>query len=508
MKHTLFFLMLFCCIHVSSQTQRGIKSGCITDNYPEISFVWNEYDPAIKDKSQFVLMENGKPVDFTFSHLSQNTGDTRPKTLLFLWEDMVSHRGQYEFSRNLLTGFFNETKLEAGDKFNVAIFNRSNNNSSVLSFLANDFTADKDYLSKQVDGYKKDTHTFSAFPEQSDLYLAINEGIDLLKKQSIDNIGVIVVITAGRNVKASGASTEMASVQIKSLRAAIPIYVIQYPIYGQTPEILSLSQVTYGQTASTVDWRQALAELKNQYSTVSSRYYGQDYQFTFFTSQKMDGKKHEFDLTVAGNPQKRLFFDAPDETFAMWCSENKLWIIPGSLLIIACIVIALAYYKSEKKKRERQRKEDQDEVAQAKREAEEAARKIEQERQDREKAEADRLKKEQKEKQQAEEERLINLMRTKNLYPRLQCILDREQKTFTIQSPVTTIGRMENNDLVLDLPSVSREHAVIKFTGEAFEIHNLSKTNQIIVNGQLIEQMRLKNADKIGLGKAVITFFL
>jgi hypothetical protein len=501
----LFFSLLFCFFSVHAQTSRGVKGGYNTDKYPEISFVWNEYNPEVKGKAQFMLMENEKPLDFKFSCLPKKDIVERPKNVLFLWEDMASHHGQYEFGHNLLSGFFDETGGSSGDKFNIAVFNRKTDNVPILNLLSNGFIADKSSLSRQVKDYKRSNSIFNTFSEQSDLYLAIDAGLDILKKTS--DIGIIVVITAGRNVKASGASTEMASVQMKALRAGIPIYVVQYTLNSQTPEINSLAKETYGQTVNTLDWQQALTGLKNCYKDVNSRYYGQDYQITFSTSQKRDGKLHNLELIIDKAPHT-LSFTAPDLSFALWCKENIIWLIGGGVLLLAILAIVFIFIKKAGDKRKRQRQEDLAKIEEAKRKATEATEKAEQERQFREQQDAERKRNEQDAKQSAEEERLTNLMRTKNLYPRLQCLIGNEQKIYTISKPVTTIGRAGHNDLALNLPTVSGEHAVIEFTGGAFEIRNRSRTNKTILNGQFVEQATLKNADMIGLGEAVITFYL
>ena len=58
--------------------------------------------------------------------------------------------------------------------------------------------------------------------------------------------------------------------------------------------------------------------------------------------------------------------------------------------------------------------------------------------------------------------------------------------------------------------TVSGFHAEIRFTGAAFEIINKSQsyTQGIIVNGQFFQQCTLKSGDKIGLGEAIITFYV
>jgi hypothetical protein len=108
----------------------------------------------------------------------------------------------------------------------------------------------------------------------------------------------------------------------------------------------------------------------------------------------------------------------------------------------------------------------------------------------------------------AEEERLSQLMRTKNLYPRLQCRIGSKIFNYTMDKPRITLGREADNDVVLNNDKVSRHHAEIVFTGGGFEIVDKGSTNKVIVNGAFYERATLKSGDVIGLGAAVITFYV
>ena len=47
-------MALLLCAFGYAQAQRGLKEWDIDpEKYPEISFVWNEYDPEVKDRSRF-----------------------------------------------------------------------------------------------------------------------------------------------------------------------------------------------------------------------------------------------------------------------------------------------------------------------------------------------------------------------------------------------------------------------------------------------------------------------
>ncbi len=81
---------------------------------------------------------------------------------------------------------------------------------------------------------------------------------------------------------------------------------------------------------------------------------------------------------------------------------------------------------------------------------------------------------------------------------------------FTLLDDQTIIGRAPNADIVLRLPSVSRQHARISRTNvgdvEVFEIEDMGSTNGIAVNGVEAKSVPLQNNDKIELGDVVLKF--
>jgi len=83
---------------------------------------------------------------------------------------------------------------------------------------------------------------------------------------------------------------------------------------------------------------------------------------------------------------------------------------------------------------------------------------------------------------------------------------------FTILDEETIIGRAPNADIVLRLPSVSRQHARIVHATvgdvDVFEIEDMGSTNGIAVNGAELKSTPLQNNDKIELGDVVLKFVL
>lgn len=71
----------------------------------------------------------------------------------------------------------------------------------------------------------------------------------------------------------------------------------------------------------------------------------------------------------------------------------------------------------------------------------------------------------------------------------------------------TAIGRAGENDIVLDDPAVSRNHAKIKAEGKDFYIYDLAATNPTLINGKRFRGRRkLLEEDRIQMGNTTMVF--
>jgi hypothetical protein len=80
------------------------------------------------------------------------------------------------------------------------------------------------------------------------------------------------------------------------------------------------------------------------------------------------------------------------------------------------------------------------------------------------------------------------------------------EQTFLIRQKVTTIGRAADNDIVLEVPEVSRHHARLEFHDGTFEIVDLESTNGTLVNGNPVTRARLEEGDELTLGTVQLQF--
>ncbi len=77
----------------------------------------------------------------------------------------------------------------------------------------------------------------------------------------------------------------------------------------------------------------------------------------------------------------------------------------------------------------------------------------------------------------------------------------REVRKFVLNSSVTTIGRAQDNDIVINNLALSRRHAEVHFRRGWHEVEDLGSQNGVYVNGQRIRgPMRLENGGTVTLG--------
>jgi pSer/pThr/pTyr-binding forkhead associated (FHA) protein len=80
--------------------------------------------------------------------------------------------------------------------------------------------------------------------------------------------------------------------------------------------------------------------------------------------------------------------------------------------------------------------------------------------------------------------------------------------TFAILNDVTSAGRYEASDVLLDDVSVSRHHAVFTRTASGrITVRDLNSLNGTYVNGVRVEETSLHSGDEIQIGKYKLIFW-
>lgn len=75
-----------------------------------------------------------------------------------------------------------------------------------------------------------------------------------------------------------------------------------------------------------------------------------------------------------------------------------------------------------------------------------------------------------------------------------------------LHKPVTTLGRALGNDVHIPDATVGQHHAQIVFNGRDFQLEEVDKGAEILVNGKKKRRVRLSNGDRLALGQAQLAF--
>jgi pSer/pThr/pTyr-binding forkhead associated (FHA) protein len=80
-------------------------------------------------------------------------------------------------------------------------------------------------------------------------------------------------------------------------------------------------------------------------------------------------------------------------------------------------------------------------------------------------------------------------------------------KFYPLAKAVINIGRRLENDLVIDDPRVSRNHAQLRAIQGHYVLFDLSSTGGTFVNGSRVSESVIYPNDSISLGGVILTFY-
>jgi len=83
---------------------------------------------------------------------------------------------------------------------------------------------------------------------------------------------------------------------------------------------------------------------------------------------------------------------------------------------------------------------------------------------------------------------------------------DVELKEILVTKEIVTIGRLEDNDIIIDSLAVSRHHARIRIEYDIFILEDLNSMNGTFINNKRIDRCELNSGDRILIGKHELVF--
>jgi hypothetical protein len=78
--------------------------------------------------------------------------------------------------------------------------------------------------------------------------------------------------------------------------------------------------------------------------------------------------------------------------------------------------------------------------------------------------------------------------------------------TYALARPTTRIGRGAEADLRIDDPGISRRHAELRRSGGDVTVVDLGSTNGVVVDGERVEQARLRDGSRVVMGSTTLVF--
>jgi transcriptional regulator with GAF, ATPase, and Fis domain len=81
-----------------------------------------------------------------------------------------------------------------------------------------------------------------------------------------------------------------------------------------------------------------------------------------------------------------------------------------------------------------------------------------------------------------------------------------QPRTFVLYKPVSTVGRALGNDVAIPSHGMSETHAQVLFDGRDFNLEEVDKQGEILVNGKKKRRTRLVHGDRITLGDVELGF--
>ncbi len=79
-------------------------------------------------------------------------------------------------------------------------------------------------------------------------------------------------------------------------------------------------------------------------------------------------------------------------------------------------------------------------------------------------------------------------------------------RTYVLYKPVSTIGRALGNDVAIATPGIGETHAQVLFDGRDFNLEEVDKSGEILINGKKKRRARLVHGDRVTLGDAELQF--
>lgn len=367
-----------------------------------------------------------------------------------------------------------------------------------------EFTDDKDSLSARMGN-------IAAKGSRTELYYGISRGLDLINEtENLLDRKYLIVFSDGKD---EGKAYTFEDCVNKAVEFDVPIYSVGFHTRVGDQYLRILERMSDKSKGEYND-AETTGDLETIYDLIFKHI--QDRTVLCFTADhfQADGEEHTVGIKILHSGQtveSSFTFVSPEEASLPVSEEESLgnlWVIViiglSAIFLVAVVVIRSRKRKREEEEqlaKEKQRLEDE------KKEKEKQAEKVAEEKKAAEKKGDKKDKGVKKTHVSAPSPRHTVIS---GKMPDLQGIVlqfdsgNLQGQTVSVASE-TTIGRAEDNDIVIDDPTVSGHHCKIVVEDSRFTIVDLDSTNGTNVNGSKVSKMMITSGTALKLGAVRIS---
>lgn len=482
------------------------------DDFPKVTGTLRVRDPRISSTEKLSFEENGTKVPVSFAGIQASDSFAPNKLILFLVL-RTGNEKSLDWYQNLLKKAINASNVSTGDQIAIASFNVASKSPRTFIYPQHlRFTDNVSSLSFQIDSL--DTHPINKdFKGKNQVYLAINEALEMLENVRGNLPKGIVVLSDDRNMEPIFQGENPVD---RSKKLDIPVYGLISQSGSMSFEIEDLCFQTYGDyfQVSPTEVTEAVGKIQQYLAQFQERHRGKYVPFSYTSTFIKDGEAHA--VTVYYSKEQSYFvINAPSKNLVEWAEANPIQAILFLIAILGIVFLGLFLIKKEQKKRKLESEENAQRIEAMKTSQSASDLKLQQQNaeiqsirlQEQKIQQEKALKQQQDAQNQADEIQFKKMLERGNL-PWFEYTVGSEQGSYQIASPRLTIGRDGLSDWVIPHPTVSRKHVELTFLDYTYTLKDLDSSNGTLVNGQRISSIELRHGDVIQLGEAVLTFHI
>ncbi len=511
-------LILFLLINLGIYSQNIIKFNNVDgDDYPTLKGeIWFRNPNEINTLS-VQISENGKTLPINLSNQRKNNIVAQNKTVIFLMVNPgTSKITQFDWYRSVILMATKKNCVQSGDKIQIMSFNQQQNG-QLLYPSSFSFTDNSNLLEKQLREMRPINYQSTCGNNRTLIWSAIDQVLDLVEKENLKSPVSIIVVSDDNSCITQQANQTPVE---KAKKLDVSIYGITRDDHNSFNSIEKICSESFGQyyLCKNNNLDSAQTKVLSIMNNIKERAAGQIFDFSYNTDFDNDGSNQPITITYPGNVVNS-FITLPDKNAIQWSKANWLVLVLIIIVISLIVFFIIKNAKDSKTKQEEIEKRSQENLQRIKQEqqridAEMAQKVADQERemnQMRLKTQQEQDEKRQELKLKHAEEKRIELlqeMRMRGNLPWLIVVYEGKEYRYEIDDPLFTIGRENTNKLCLPYTTISRRHAVIKFSDKEYFVEDLNSSNGVVVNNMKVKEIILSHGDVIQLGSVYLTFMI